>query len=97
MHARGINAGAHFRASNHIFASFVCVCAQIFTKIFMVVLFSVMSLSFKFHKDPIFLCGDICKMELWFFFGQHCMFQTILKSIVTALFRLKSKLKQDYG
>ena len=50
-----------------VFGSFACVCAQIFAKIFILFLFSVMSLSFKFHQDPIFRCGDICKIELYLF------------------------------
>ena len=29
--------------------------------IFLVIYYSVMSLNFKFHKDPIFRCEDICK------------------------------------
>ena len=55
MHARGINANANFRNTGvHVFASCAPVCAQIFTKIFLVVHYSFMSLSFKFHKDLIF-------------------------------------------
>ena len=55
MHARGINANANFRYTRvHVFALWACVCAQIFTKIFLVVHYSFMSLSFKFHKDMIF-------------------------------------------
>ena len=57
-------------AHMHVFASCVCVCTQIFTKIFVVVHYSVMSFSLKFHKDPIFRCGDICKIERCFFFGR---------------------------
>ena len=46
----------HVDAHAHVFASCTCVCAQIFTKICLVVHNSVISLSFKFHKDPIFCC-----------------------------------------
>ena len=57
MHARGINVFANFRYTHmHVFLLCVCVCAQIFTKIFLVVQYSVISLSFKFHKDPMFRC-----------------------------------------
>ena len=64
MHAKGINACANFRYTHvHVFASCARVFAQIFTKIFLVVHYSVMSLSFKFHKDLIFRWGDICKIE----------------------------------
>ena len=55
MHARGINANANFRYTHvQVFASCARVCAQIFTKIFLVVHYSFMSLSFMFHKDLIF-------------------------------------------
>ena len=37
------------------------ISAQIFTKMCLVVLLSVISLSLKFHKVPIFRCGDTCK------------------------------------
>ena len=40
------------------FASCAHVYAQIFTKKILVVIFSVMSLSFKFHKDLSFDYGD---------------------------------------
>ena len=55
MHARGINANANFQYTHeHVFASCVGVCTQIFTKIFLVVHYSFMSLSLKFHKNLIF-------------------------------------------
>ena len=55
MHARGINANANFQYTRvHVFASCARVCAQTFTKIFLVVHYSFMSLSLKFHKDLIF-------------------------------------------
>ena len=41
------------RARAHVFALCLRVCAQIFTKIFVVLHYSNISLSFKFHKDPI--------------------------------------------
>ena len=62
MHTRGINANAKFRYMRvHVFASCARVCAQIFTKIFLVLHYSVINLHFKFHKDPMFRCWDICK------------------------------------
>ena len=74
MHARGINANANFRYTHmHVFASCARVCAQIFTKIFLVVHYSFMSLSFKFHKDLIFRWGDICKIESCVFFVRYCI------------------------
>ena len=65
MHTRGINAHAKFwHMRMHVFALLARVCAQIFTKKILVAHFSFISLSFKFHKDLMFRCGDICKL-LW--------------------------------
>ena len=73
MHARGINVFANFRYTHmHVFLSCVCVCAQIFTKFFLVVHYSAMNLIFKFHKDLIFHWGVICKIESSGFFGRYC-------------------------
>ena len=58
-------------ARMHVFALCVLLCTWIFTKIFVVVYYSVMSLIFKFHKDPILRCRDICKIEQCFFNGLH--------------------------
>ena len=46
----------HFDTQVHIFASCTSVCAQIFTKSFLVVHYSVLSIKVKFHKDLIFYC-----------------------------------------
>ena len=63
MHARVIYACSKFRYTCvHAFALCARVCAQIFTKIFLVVHSFVENLSFKFHKDLIFCWGDICKI-----------------------------------
>ena len=43
----------------HVFASCARVHARIFTKIFVWVFYYHISLSFKFHTDPSFCCGDI--------------------------------------
>ena len=43
----------------HVFASCARVRARIFTKIFVWVFYYHISLSFKFHTDPSFCCGDI--------------------------------------
>ena len=55
MHARGIIEHAKFQQlCLHVFALCAPVCARIFTKKFFVVHYSVVSLSLKFFKDPIF-------------------------------------------
>ena len=56
-----------FDVHTHVFPSCMHICAQIFTKNYLLVPFSVMSLRLKFHKDPLFCCGDIWKMERGFF------------------------------
>ena len=62
-HARGINACSKFwYTCVHIFGLCVLICLQIFTKFCLVVHYSVISLSFKFHKDLIFHWGDIYKI-----------------------------------
>ena len=45
----------------HVFSSYMRIYAQIFTKFFLVVYYAIISLSFKFHEDPIFRCWDIWK------------------------------------
>ena len=62
---RGVNVRARVlprqNGCTHVFASCTRVCARIFTKNFMIFLYYLMNLSLKFHKDPSFRCGDICK------------------------------------
>ena len=41
----------HIDVHTHVFASCAHICAQILTKICLVVHYSIISLSFKFHKD----------------------------------------------
>ena len=53
-------------ASAHIYASCVCVCARIFTKNLLIILYCLMNISLKFHKDRSFCCRDICKTVLTF-------------------------------
>ena len=66
MYARGIIKHAKFQHLRlHVFALCASVCAQILTKFFLVVYYSVIRLRFKF--DPFFCCGDIYKIEWGFF------------------------------
>ena len=61
MSALGIDACAHVLTCARMFL----LCArgyEIFTKKHLVVKYFVISLSLKFHKDPSFSCGDICKI-----------------------------------
>ena len=74
MHAIGIHKCSKFWYTFvHVFALCAHICAQIFTKFFLLVHYSVMSLSFKFHKDLIFCWGDICKIKSSVFFGRYCI------------------------
>ena len=58
----------------YIYASCVCVCAQIFMKNLLIILYYLMNISLKFHKDPSFRCGDICKTVLTFKSHQFSMY-----------------------
>ena len=66
-HARtpGVNVRARVSsrqtARAHVYASCARVWARIFTKFYFVVHYYLMNLSFKFHKDRSFHCGDIRK------------------------------------
>ena len=65
MHTRHKCVCAHFDmhvdVHVHVFASCARVYAHIFSKICLVVHYSVMNLRIIFHKDPMFRCWDICK------------------------------------
>ena len=77
MHARGIYACAKFQYTRvHVFAS----CACILPKKILVAHYSVINLSFRFHKDLICRWRDICKIELCFFLASTYLSisQTIL-------------------
>ena len=49
------------RACAHIYASCAPIYAWIFMKFFIVIVYYLMKLSFKFYKDRSFGCGDICE------------------------------------
>ena len=61
-------------ARAHIYASCVCVCARIFTKNLLMIFYYLMNISLKFHKDPSFRCGDICKTIMIFKSHQFSMY-----------------------
>ena len=77
-HSRGINVRGHVlsrrNARAHIFTSCALVCARIFTKNQQIILNYLMKKSLKFHKDPSFRCGDICKTVLTFKSHQFSMY-----------------------
>ena len=58
--ARGKNTLVHILS----YVPYVCVRAPIFTKIFVGVHYSHMSVSLKFHKNPSFCLSYICKALL---------------------------------
>ena len=53
-------------ARAHIYASCARGCAWIFTKNHLIILYYLINISFKFHKDRSFRCRDICKTILTF-------------------------------
>ena len=77
-HTQGINVRAHvssrvrtfrcastrFVARAHVYASFVGLCAWIFTKNLLGFAYYLMKISFKFHRDRSFGCGDFRKTIL---------------------------------
>ena len=75
---RGINVRAHVssrqNARVHVYALCARVCAWIFTKKKLLVLYYLMSLDFKFHSDRSFRCRDICKIVLTFKNHQFSMY-----------------------
>ena len=59
-------AHTNFISCARVYNSCTCVRTRIFTKIFVGVHYWHKNLSLKFHKDPSFCCGDICKSILTF-------------------------------
>ena len=53
-------------ARAHVYTSCAPVFARIFTKNHLMILYYLMNISFKFHKDRSFHCGDIRKTILTF-------------------------------
>ena len=76
--SRGVNVRARVlsrqNARAHVYASCARMCAQIFTKNLLMILYYLMNKSLKFHKDRSFRCGDICKTILTFKNRQFSMF-----------------------
>ena len=50
------------------------MCTRIFTKNYLMILYYLMNISLKFHKDLSFRCGDICKTILTFKNHQFSMY-----------------------
>ena len=77
-HTRGVNVRGHVlsrrNARAHVYALCALVCVQIFTKNLLIILYYLMNISLKFHKDPSFRCGDICKTVLTFKSHQFSMY-----------------------
>ena len=58
----------------HVYASCARVCARISTKNLVIILYYLIDISLKFHKDRSFRCGDICKTILTFKNHQFSMY-----------------------
>ena len=75
---RGINVRARVlprrNVRAHVYASCARVCARIFTKNLVIILYYLMNMSMKFHKDRSFRCWDICKTILSFENHQFSMY-----------------------
>ena len=57
----------------HVYTLFV-VCARIFTNFCLLILYYLIIISLKFHKDWSFRCGDICKTILTYKIHQFSMY-----------------------
>ena len=77
-HARGVDVRARVlsrrNARAHVYASCARICAGIFTKKYLMILYYLIKISLKFHKDLSFRCGDICKTILTFKNHQFSMY-----------------------
>ena len=86
-HTRGVNVCARVLSRRnvraHIFASCAPVCARIFTKNQQTILYYLMNITLKFHKDPSFRYGDICKTVLTFKSHQFSMYFPYFHSYTT--------------
>ena len=57
---------SRWNARAHTYASCTRICARIFMKNHLMILYYLMTISLKFHKDLSFRCRDICKTILTF-------------------------------
>ena len=77
-HTRGVNVCARVLSRRneraHVYATCGHVCGRIFTKNVLIIFYYLINISLKFHKDPSFRCGDICKTVLTFKSHQFSMY-----------------------
>ena len=73
-------------ARTYVYVSCAGICARIFMKNHLMILYYLMNISLKFHKDLSFCCGNICKTILTFknhkFFNVFCIFPQFCTSKV---------------
>ena len=85
-HARtqGVNMRARVlsrqNARTHVYASCAPVFAQIITKTLLMILYYLMNISLKFHRDQNFCCGDIYKTILTLKTHQFSMYFAYFQS-----------------
>ena len=67
---RGVNVHGRIlsrrNARAHVYASCARMCARIFTKKLLMILYYLVNRSLEFHKDRSFFSGDICKTIITF-------------------------------
>ena len=79
-HARTRGVNVHTRVSSrqnvraHVCASCARVCAGIFTKNHLIILYYLLNIYLKFHEDLSFHSGDICKTIMTFKNHQFSMY-----------------------
>ena len=77
-HTRGVSVCARVssreNARTYVYVSCARMFARIFTNNYLMILYYLMNISLKFHKDLSFLCGYICKTILTFKNHQFSMY-----------------------
>ena len=66
VRTQGVSVSSRQNARAHVYASCARMCAQIFTKNLLMILYYLVNRSLEFHKDRSFRCGDIRKTILTF-------------------------------
>ena len=87
---------ANFISCARVYASCACVRTRILTKIFVGVHYKHKNLILKFHKDPSFRCGDICKTVLTFKSHQFSMYFPCFHRHPSKVFK-DGELLNSYG
>ena len=84
-------------ARAHVYASCAPVFAQIFTKTLLMILYYLMNISLKFHRDQNFCCGDVSKTILTFKTHQFSMYFPCFLQLCTSKVFKDGYFLDNYG